>query len=177
MKKLLFGLIATIMFGFVGNAQTTNEQWLKMMEKYRTSLDFILKKECPSSLQLSEFKISVINGELPISESLKKEIDLILKPLKTYGKEFADKHKLESEDENNLVFYASFSPNYDINDGNLILEMEKLNNYSMKLNCSEVGMCALSALGADAAYAWAAGTGTSWSMAAFSYCLYGEYND
>lgn len=199
MKKVIFGLIATAFICFNSTAQTSSKDWLKMIENYKSSVTSVLSKECPKGMDVEKFRTSLILGENKLSSSSIAEITKLNSPLINYGKEFATKHKLELTDEASLIFYSSFSPDIVISDGELI--GARAGSSSPGLTWSEVGNCALAALGADAAWAWAAGSGTSWSMAAltttftgvakrflgpigvgiavgsFSYCLYQSYND
>jgi len=192
MKKLLFGLIAIVLFSNFSFSQTSKEEWFRMIENYKTSLNNILLKECPKEMELTKFKISLINGEIELSDNSQEMILLLTEPLKKYGLEFAKANKLKDISDSDLIFYSSFSPDLPIKDG-------VFDSVNSKLTWGEVGMCVLAALGADAAWAWAAGTGTSWSIAAltttftgvakrflgpigvgiavgtFTYCLYENY--
>lgn len=197
MKKVIFGLIATAFISFYSTAQTSSKDWLKMIENYKSSVTSVLSKECPKGMDVEKFRTSLILGENKLSSNGIAEITKLNSPLINYGKEFATKHKLELVDEASLIFYSSFSPDIVISNGELI--GAKVGASGPGLTWAEVGNCALIALGADAAWAWAAGSGTSWSMAAltttftgvakrflgpigvgiavgsFSYCLYQSY--
>ena len=197
MKKVILSLVALLIINLTSYSQTTKQDWSKMMESYKNSVESILSKECPKNMELEKFRTSLILGENKLSSNGLNEISRLTSPLKDYGKEFATKHKLELTDEASLIFYSSFSPDIVISNGELI--GAKVGASGPGLTWAEVGNCALIALGADAAWAWAAGSGTSWSMAAltttftgvakrflgpigvgiavgsFSYCLYHSY--
>ena len=197
MKKIIFGLVATLIISLNSTAQTSSKDWLNMMESYKNSVTAVLSKECPKGMDVEKFRTSLILGENKLSSNGLAELTKLNSPLINYGKEFATKHKLELTDEASLIFYSSFSPDIVISNGELI--GAKVGASGPGLTWAEVGNCALIALGADAAWAWAAGSGTSWSMAAltttftgvakrflgpigvgiavgsFSYCLYQSY--
>ena len=194
-KAVLLLLFFVSSFGF---SQMTSQEWLSMVQNFQKSVDGVLISECPKDSDLQKFKIALINGESKISERAISSIKSLSSPLLKYGKEFATKHKLTDIDEASLIFYSSFSPDLVLVDNNPDV-FAKIGGGG--LTWTEVGQCALAALGADAVWAWTMGTGTSWSIAAltttftgfakrflgpigigiavisFSACLYNEYQD
>lgn len=161
MKKIIFGLLATVVFGFLGNAQTNSRDWLKMMESYKVSVKDVLSKECPKGVDVEKFRTSLILGENKLSSNGLAEITRLTSPLINYGKEFASKHKLELKDEASLIFYSSFPPDSPISGGDYQYQTNGL-------TWGEVGNCALAAIGADALYSLAFSGASSWSMAALT---------
>jgi len=199
MKKVIFGLIATAFISFYSTAQTSSKDWLKMIENYKSSVTSVLSKECPKGMDIEKFRTSLILGESKLSAYSLEEISKLAAPLKTYGKEFATKHKFELTDEASLIFYSSFSPNLDVKDG--YLQLESSTNPASKISQQEVINCALAALGVDFLFAAGPAMGSSWTIAgmtttfsniakrflgpvgvaiavgSFSYCLYIENQD
>lgn len=188
--------MATLAFGLFGNGQTTEKEWLGMINLFNISTNNELIKVCPKGVELEEFKKKITNGEITLSSETKNTISSFLEPLKLYGKDFAQNQRLIEIDDNSLVFYSTFSPSYSIESG-----FFRLPSGGTGLTQDEIINCALIALGADLAWAWMAGTGTSWSVAAltttftgvakrflgpievgiavgtFSVCLYNQYQD
>jgi hypothetical protein len=164
MQKLLFGLIATVMFIFVGNAQTSKKDWFKMMENSKFQIDKLLTKECPSGMPLNEFKNALIMGKNALSSNAQRSITQIYEPLRLYGEAFAIKHNLELRDESSLLFYSSLEPDTPMGDGAIIVAV----NSTPGLTWAEVGNCALFAIGADALYSLAFSGASSWGVAAMT---------
>lgn len=164
MKNLLFSLMAMVLFTDLSFAQTSNENWVRMMEEYKSSVENVLSKECPKDMDLNKFKISLINGSVSLSENSKNAILQFSEPIKKYGLEFATKNKLESTDESTLIFYSSFSPDIKVENGNIILA--KVGDPGLTM--ADYVNCAVAALGADALYSLAVSGATSWSMAALT---------
>ena len=164
MKNLVFGFIATVLFSFNSTAQTTSQDWLKIMESYKSSVSSILSKECPINMDVEKFRTSLILGENKLSSNGLAEITKLTSPLINYGKEFATKHKLELTDEASLIFYSSFSPDFVVTNGELIGARVG----EPGLSGADLVNCALAALGADALYALAFSGASSWSMAALT---------
>ena len=164
MKNLLFGLIATVMLGFVGNAQISKKEWFKMIENSQFQIDNLLTKECPSGLQLNEFKNALILGKLALSSQAQRSITQIYEPLRLYGEAFAIKHNLELRDESSLLFYSSLEPDAPMDNGSIIVAVNSIPG----LSWAEVGNCALVAIGADALYSLAFSGASSWGVAAMT---------
>jgi hypothetical protein len=163
MKKIIFGLIATVFFCFNSTAQTNSKDWLTMMESYKNSVTSVLSKECPRNMNIENFRTSLILGEIKLSSKGLEEITNLTTPLINYGKEFAKKHKLELTDEASLIFYSSFSPDSPISDGNY---QNQTNGSIGSVSWADVGNCAIAAIGADALFSLAFSSATSWSIAA-----------
>lgn len=161
MKKLVLGLISTILFNLTVNAQTTDKDWFNIINTYKTSLDKVLLSECPKDLELQKFKILVINGEQRISDKAKSEIQKLVEPLKSYGKEFAQRNNLTVEDESDYIFYSSFTPSLPVNGGSFDFTTNDLTG-------GEIGYCAAVAIGVDFMWAVGSSTAASWSIAAIT---------
>ena len=82
MKNLVFGFIATVLFSFNSTAQTTSQDWLKIMESYKSSVSSILSKECPINMDVEKFRTSLILGENKLSSNGLAEITKLTSPLK-----------------------------------------------------------------------------------------------
>ncbi|MBF6642458.1 hypothetical protein IVB69_13285 [Flavobacterium sp. J49] len=161
MKNLIFGLIATVMFGFIGNAQTNKDEWKSMMNITRSSIDDILDNTRPKEMDLENYKQKLILGELQLSEDSRRQIEPLMEPLKKYGQEIANLHKLTFTDDSELIALAAFEPDSPINDGQYEFS-------TFGLTGSEIATCALVAIGADALYSLAFSGATSWSAAALT---------
>lgn len=162
MKNLVFGLLATVLFAFSGNAQTSKEEWEKMIENVKTQTENILAKECPKDLDLKKFKAKLFTGEEKLSDEAYDKILSLSKPLKDYGLEYVTANKLTYEDDNELIFYSSFAPDLLINDEN---STTLPNNYGNQ-TYSSVLDCALGALGLDFLYASAFEGAVGWGSRA-----------
>ncbi|WP_395043677.1 hypothetical protein [Flavobacterium sp.] len=164
MKNLLFGLIATVLFSLNGNAQTSNQEWLDMMETYKSLVESEISKECPKEFDLQDFKKSLINGENKLSETAEKTILTYAEPLIKYGLEFAKKNNLKELEVSDLIFYSSISPKVIVENGEIITA--KVGEPGLTM--SEVFHCAINALGGDALYSLAFSGATSWTAAALT---------
>jgi len=166
MKKVILSFVALLIINLTSYSQTTKQEWSKMMESYKNSVESVLSKECPKNMELEKFRTSLILGENKLSSNGLTEISKLTSPLKDYGKEFATKHKLELTDEASLIFYSSFSPDTEVVNGEIIAG--KVGAPGPGLTWAEVGNCALAALGADALYSLAYSGASSWSAAALT---------
>ena len=161
MKNLLFAAMALVLFAFNGNAQDNVKEWKSMMETYKEGVNSVLITECPKDMQLDDFKQSIIHGKLTISKNSLSKLSILSEPLKKYGNDFAKKNKLRLTDEASLIFYSSFSPDLDIENGDLLLTTNGITG-------ADIVNCALTALGADALYSLAFSGASSWSIAALT---------
>ncbi len=116
MKKVIFGLIATVLFSINSTGQTTKESWLKMIENHKENVDRILNSEKPKDIDLKKFKEQIVLGERKLSEKSNNEIIKSSIPLKTYASEFTRKNNILVESDDELIFYAGFYPDFPIND-------------------------------------------------------------
>ena len=138
MKKIIFGLIATVLIGFNSTAQTTKESWLKMIENHKVNIDRILNSEKPKDIDLKKFKEQIVLGERKLSEKSNNEIITSSIPLKTYASEFIRKNNILVDSDDELIFYAGFYPDFPINDGNF---------ETLGITADELWYCALEAAG------------------------------
>jgi hypothetical protein len=165
MKKILFGLIAMVMLGFVGNAQekTSKEEWSKMMDEVKIYTEEILRSECPKDMDFKIFKSRIFNGEIKLSKGATEKLISLSSPLKSYGKEFAVANNLNTADDNELIFYATFSPDVTISDKGII---QFPPSYGFTTN--SVIDCALGALGLDFLYGSAFEGAVGWGIKAIT---------
>lgn len=138
MKKIIFGLIATVLIGFNSTAQTTKESWLKMIENHKVNIDRILNSEKPKDIDLKKFKEQIVLGERKLSEKSNNEIITSSIPLKTYASEFIRKNNILVDSDDELIFYAGFYPDFPINDDNF---------ETLGITADELWYCALEAAG------------------------------
>jgi hypothetical protein len=164
MKKIFYSIIATVLLLNLSYGQTSNSDWTNMMENYRNLVENILSKECPKGMDIDKFKTSLIKGEMELSESNQEIILSYTEPLKRYGLEFANKNKLKSLEESDLIFYSSISPDIPVENGEILAAKVG----TPGLTWADVGNCALAALGADALYSLAFSGASSWSVAALT---------
>jgi hypothetical protein len=139
MKKVIFGLIATVLFSINTTAQTTKESWLKMIDNHKVNVERILNSEKPKDVDLKKFKEQIVLGERKLSEKSKNEIILSSIPLKTYASEFTRKNNILVDSDDELIFYAGFYPDFPINDD--------FNEALGGLTADEVWDCAVDAVG------------------------------
>ncbi len=161
MKKLVFSLMAMLLFVISTNAQTNKAEWERMMKNSLSSIDAILEKTRPKEINLENYKQKLIMGELQLSDDSKRQIEPLIEPLKKYGEEVAIMHKLSYADDSDLIALASFEPDSPINDGQYEFT-------TLGLTGSEIAWCAAIAIGADALYSLAFSGATSWSAAALA---------
>ena len=139
MKKLLFGLLVTVIISFNSTAQTSKESWRKMIENHKVNVDRVLNSEKPKDVELNKFREQLILGERKLSEKSNFEIAKSSEPLKKYAMDFIKKNDILVENEDEILFYASFYPDFPINDD--------LNEAFGGLTIDEVWDCAVEAVG------------------------------
>ena len=138
MKKIIFGLIATVLISFNSTAQTTKESWLKMIENHKVNIDRILNSEKPKDIDLKKFKEQIVLGERKLSEKSNNEIITSSIPLKTYASEFIRENNILVDSDDELIFYAGFYPDFPITDDNF---------ETLGRTADELWYCALEAAG------------------------------
>jgi hypothetical protein len=195
MKNLIFGLIATVLFSINSTGQTTKESWLKMIENHKENVDRILSSEKPKDVDLKKIKEQIVLGERKLSERSSNELIKSSIPLKAYASEFTQKNKILVENDDELIFYAGFYPEFPITD-DLI---EALGGPG--LTADEVWDCAVEAVGLGFVTAigaagikatgikvftkaitkfitkFAGPLGAAITVADFGFCLYGQSLD
>lgn len=202
MKKLFLGLIAIIFINFYSTAQTSKESWLKMIENHKVNVDRILNSEKPKDIDLQKFKEQIVSGERKLSEKSNNEIIKSSVPLKAYASEFTRKNNILVESDDELIFYAAFSPDFPINDE--FFEPNATGSTTTdkpELTIDEVWDCAVDAVGIGFASAisthtikqlgvkvftkaftkfltkFAGPIGAAITVADFGFCLYGQSLD
>lgn len=191
-------------------SQISYDEWKEMKAKYKSDFDEVMEKEKPTDMDWERFKKAVGSGEILISESTIARIEQISEPLIKYGKDLATKNNIVVDDKNELLFFSCFEPETDLNVIKTLEEsfVEEIKKHSgpnvnilvkQELTGREIFNCAVTAIGADAAWALLEGSGTSWTIAAlrtsftnvakrflgpigvawavgtFAYCLYQAY--
>jgi hypothetical protein len=139
MKKIIFGLLATVMFGFVGTSQTSKKEWLSIMKTHKTKVDEILLLECPRDIELNKFKHQIIEGKVKLSEKTTIKLKESANPIKKYAQEFTNKHNIKVDSEEELIFYAGFDPDFNFSDDTF--------NSTSGITAGEVWDCAVDAIG------------------------------
>lgn len=160
MKKIFLIFCIFILQNTV-TSQTTQREWTEMMENFNVDLDKILEKVKPKDLTLDKFRIALINGEKSLNETSIREIEKLLNPLKNYGREFANRNKLSSVDDSDLIFYSSLSPQLPISGGDY-------QNTTNSLTWAEVGNCAIAAIGVNVFYSLMYSGASTWSIASIT---------
>lgn len=138
MKKLLFGLLATVMLSVAGNAQISKESWRKMIENHKVNVDRVLNTEKPKDVELNKFKEQIILGERKLSEKSNLEIAKSSESLKKYAMDFIKKNDILVENEDEILFYSGFYPDFPINDDNF---------ETLSITPDELWYCAIEAAG------------------------------
>ncbi len=170
MKKIISKasvLLFVSMFSTVGyiNAQELTKfkeddsSYFKMIENTTHEIDNVLLKSKPSEINLSEYRINLIAGKMPLSEEYQNKILEITNPLAEYGYELAKMNNIEIDIDDissklafatlNLRTFGFRIPGITVNEN---------------LTWGEVGTCALGALGVDAAWALGGSNATVWTM-------------
>ena len=163
MKNLVFGIIATVLFGIVGNAQTTSNDWKSMMSSYDSSVNKVLLRECPQNMRIEDFKIAIVNGTVQLSQTGQKEVLELTEPIKLYSQEFKKKHHIQTTNDAEMIFLAGLSPALPIINGQL-----EIGNVDESLTWAEVGNCAIAAVGVNVLWSLMASGASTWSVGAIS---------
>lgn len=157
MKKLLFGLIATVMFGFVGNAQTDSQNLLKDPD-YQKMIGIqidIVKSFIEKKVDFEKFDFNNNEEFLKIIDMSKDEYLSNVKLNKELATKLIQKYKLEgksdlcglnlddqiSQAKNSLISFQNDPESY------LSFQNQLNSNYASKLKCgfwfyAEVALCA-----------------------------------
>lgn len=167
MKKN-FSLLLLITLNFTIFAQTNYKQWNTMMVQHKSIVDSVLLAACPKGLEVTDFKHQIIEGKLNLSETSTAEILKSSELLKKYAEEFITKNNISVDSDDELLLYASFNPNFPIND----------NFYQTLgapgLTADEIWDCAVDAVGLG----FVSAIGAAGIKAAdFGFCLYGQSLD
>ena len=115
MKKLLYGILATLLLTNISVAQTTtlmsDGDYRIMMNDYTNNINNILKKECPDGVTIDQFKKKIVTGELKISGAAQEAITTYAAPLRKYAEQFINANpSLRVPNDSYLYFFASFAP-------------------------------------------------------------------
>jgi hypothetical protein len=168
--KVILGLVS-VFAANIAIAQTSEKEWLSMIETHSSNVEKILVKQCPSGKSMVSFKKGLADGTSILSSDAISSIKITTDELVKYGKEIAIKNGLEVENEDELIYLSAFPPNTDLNElisqNDVKNEEIKTNGPSIrpiKISSKEVLNCALAAIGADALYAFG-GSSASWTLA------------
>ena len=115
MKKLLYGILATLLLANIMVAQTTplmtDGDYRIMMNDYTNNINTILQGECPAGVTIDQFKKNIVTGQSTLSSAAQTAITTFALPLKTYGQQLiAGNPSLQASNDGYLYFFASFVP-------------------------------------------------------------------
>lgn len=152
----------------------TELMYIEMMDDLRDNLNAILELEKPSDMNLTEFKIKLLDGELTLNSETEEQLNNVIQPLINYGLAKANNHNLEINYEDNGEIMATgglFSPD-DLHNGDPLVDFPSDGQVTVMhdpgLTWGEVGWCIAAGIGADALYSLAISGGTTWSAAALT---------
>ena len=143
----------------------TESDYQFMMFDLRKNIDEIMLNYKPANMDLIEYKVAIIDGELSVSSEMESEITNAYSDLYNYGYNLAVTNSLEInlEDENEVLALAGlYSPNDDLNadwDSGLQLNLFDNGTQTDDITWGDVGRCALVAIGADILYSLGAESG------------------
>lgn len=189
MKQLF--VIFTTMFLFSCQKEDKNfksndellsqKAYYTMLNDINTQFEVILNESKPKDLSLSEYKMALITGKIGLSLSEQNKILNATKPLIDYSSKLAKRNSIELDDlSSKIAFGGLYAPNDNLNSkynensfkaGNkLSIIKSNASNVKqvMKIDANEVLDCALTAIGADALWAFQGSSAASWSAAAMA---------
>jgi hypothetical protein len=146
MKKIV--LLFVFFIAIVGNSQTTNKEWLSMVQNFQKSVDEVLISECPKGIELKEFRRLLLNGEIKLSTNSQEQMKEFSIPIRNYAKAFAKVNNIDTSDfsDAEFIFMGSFFyPEIKL-DSNVIL-IDTTNTAQGKISASEVWNCLVDAVG------------------------------
>ncbi len=136
-----------------------DSSYFKMIENTTHEIDNVLLESKPPQINLSQYRINLIAGKMPLSEEYQNKILEITKPLAEYGYELAKMNNIEiyADDICSKLAFATLNlrtfgfriPGITVNEN---------------LTWGEVGTCALGALGVDSGWALGGSNATAWTM-------------
>jgi hypothetical protein len=203
MKRLFLTMAVALISSYVFS-QTTQEQWTQLMQSSKTNIDNILYADKPSDMDMTTYKLKLIEGGMQLSERARMSLESNVKPLLVnYGMEVSSAKGLAYEDESDLIFNCVISPNCTVSNDIYTARLGSNNRVSEGggLTWSEVLYCAGQAVGITAIASLTQSGASSWSWSAikkafkaaakrvlgpigvviagisFGYCLIGEAND
>jgi hypothetical protein len=161
---------------------TDQASYNAMIKNINTKIDLVLNETKPIYLDLNEYKIKLLNGSLKISKNQEKRIMEASKPLIDYGTSLAIKNNIQIDDiESTIALGGLYGPNDNLQTkysknpfifdrGLPVYKSNALGNNIAKfdLTLQEVGVCVITAAGADVLAALAHEGISSWTAAILS---------
>lgn len=142
-------------------------QYDYMLLNIKTKIDLVLNETKPKNINLQEYKIKVLKGEMALTSEQKELINNYSKKLSDYGKFLANKNNIDinlDDKSETIALGGLFSPSDDLN-----TKYEGFFNNSQKsISGPSVWDCALVAVGADALWALGGSSASSWTAAAMT---------
>lgn len=154
-----------------------------MLKDINTQYELILNETKPNNLNIEEYKTALISGKIGLSSSQQNKILNATKPLIDYSSKLAKMNSINLDDiESKIALGGLYSPNdnlnfkfnsnsFNANNNSTIIKSNALNSKQMmriNLESSEVLDCALTAIGADAIYAFTSSNISTWTAAALT---------
>lgn len=147
----------------------TDEDYQKMMSTLRNDIDNILNDSKPQNLNLYDYKMKLINGELSLPQESNKKINDVSQDLLSYGRNLASVNNIGvnmNDDAEVLALGGLFSPGDNT-------EVTFPGDYSMQvtgnvLTWGEVAECVAVGIGANAIWALGVSGASSWTAAALA---------
>lgn len=156
-------------FGIMARPTMYNENsYQEMMRTLRNDVDNILSESKPENLSLNDYKVKLLNGEFSLSKTSEERIFAKTQNLLSYGRNLAlvNNLPLDSQNDSELIALGGlFSP-----DDNLDITYPSTSQLTVSstnsLTWGEVLECAAVGIGANALWALAGSSATSWTTAA-----------
>jgi hypothetical protein len=150
--------------------QDYNEEYYQnMMSTLRSNIDDILNESKPANINLYDYKVRLLKGELKLPEKSYQRISNVSENLLTYGRNLATTNNVDvnlEDDSELLALGGLFSPGDNINvtfpsDSQVVVN-------GNTLTWGEVGYCVAAAVGADFIWAIGASTTATWGAASLT---------
>lgn len=150
--------------------QDYNEEYYQnMMSTLRSNIDDILNESKPANINLYDYKVRLLKGELQLPEKSYQRISNVSENLLTYGRNLAITNKVDvnlEDDSELLALGGLFSPGDNINitfPGDNLMQVN-----GNVLTWGEVAECVAVGVGADAVFALSGSGATAWTAAALT---------
>lgn len=161
---------------------SSQELYYEMLKSINGQFNEILSESKPSNMSLSEYKIELVNGRIPLSNRQKSRILNATAPLIDYAKDLSRKNQIQVEEISSYIALGGlYSPNdniltkYNKESFNLLDMHNQIKSNSiqksviaLKLDRSELIDCAISAIGVDAIWALGGSSLSTWTAAAMA---------
>jgi len=148
----------------------TDNDYNKMLFQLNDDIDLILSNSKPKDITLENYKLKLINGEIPILSSDYNKILELSEELSNYGVDFAIKNKIDIDIEDfssTISIGGLYGPSDEIDtkyDG----FNSDYNYIQAKLGPKELLVCGAVAIGADALWALGGSSASAWTAAAMT---------